>query len=261
MRAGLIGETMNAAIVLLAILTSTLSPLLFERVLPQGQTERERLLLMVGASENAVMLANSVNPDEFDRIRFIETDPARVQQAERAGFEVILSDAISEEGLKQAGIHSEAVVAVATRDDGLNLKVAELARERFRVHHVVALANTVETAEAMRRIGARPVTPALSTHIVMSNLIHDPDFFGMIQDETVRVSEMVLRDESLHGQRVQDLPLPQGVLVLSIHRQQEHIMPRGQTRLELGDRMTLLGQPEGVKLAEQWLGKAFQSTA
>lgn len=253
LRAGLIEETMNAAIVLLAILTSTLSPLLFERVLPRHKAEEERLLLIVEANEQTLTVARNVDEGEFDRLRFVESDPRRAALAEEAGFEVVSADCATAEGLEQAGIHPNAVVVVASADDEFNFRVAEFARERFGVENVIALAHTVEQADALRRLGARPVTPALATHVVTMSLIHDPNFFGMVQSDEVKVHEVVLRDGALAGTRVKDLPLPQGVLILSIHRDREHIIPRGSTEVNVGDRLTLIGQPEVLREAEERL--------
>ncbi len=255
LQAGLIDETMNAAIVLLAIVTSTLSPLFFERTLPppQGEERRERLLVMVGASQNTLTLAQGVDEGEFDRVCFIESNPDRAARAQAAGFQVIAADATKPESLEQAGVHPDAVVVIATRKDELNCQVAELAHEKFKVRNVIALANTVETADKLRKVGARPVTPALATHVVLDNLIHDPEFFGLLQSDALKVQELVLRVEPREGHRIRDLPLPEGVLILSIHRDVQHLMPKADMVLEQGDRITLMGQPRPVKLAVKWL--------
>jgi amino acid transporter/mannitol/fructose-specific phosphotransferase system IIA component (Ntr-type) len=81
------------------------------------------------------------------------------------------------------------------------------------------------------------------------------------------MKELLLRDErffalqlransksaTLINLTVRDLNMPLGSLVALIHRGGEIIFPRGSTRLEAGDRLTIIGEPLGVqKLREKY---------
>jgi cell volume regulation protein A len=46
------------------------------------------------------------------------------------------------------------------------------------------------------------------------------------------------------GQTVIDLNLPSGLLILMIARDQEFVQPKGSTRLEAGDTLLILAEPE-----------------
>jgi uncharacterized protein with PhoU and TrkA domain len=57
----------------------------------------------------------------------------------------------------------------------------------------------------------------------------------------------------LVGKALKDLQLPDGVLMALIHRNGEIAIPRGATVLEAGDRVTVLGEPAGIRaLAERY---------
>jgi Trk K+ transport system NAD-binding subunit len=43
-----------------------------------------------------------------------------------------------------------------------------------------------------------------------------------------------------------DVDIPEGVLIALIRRDGEHLVPRGQTELRSGDRLTIVGDPEGI---------------
>ncbi|MFB6286081.1 MAG: monovalent cation:proton antiporter family protein [Candidatus Bipolaricaulia bacterium] len=250
MRAGLIEDTMNNAIILLAIVTSTASPLVFDRLMPTMTSEPKRRLLLVGVNEHTLMLARHLPTDTFDDVRFVELDPRSADHAESSGFTVIRARGITEEELIQAGIDADAIVVAATGDDETNCRVAELARQRFECDHVVALVEGTDATRELKRIGVQAVTPALSKHFVLRSLVHDPDFFAMMESDAIRMHEVELRAEELDRREVQDLTLPQGVLILYVHRDREHLIPSGSTELRAGDRLTLLGPPAAIQEVE-----------
>ncbi|NPA31422.1 MAG: potassium/proton antiporter, partial [Chloroflexi bacterium] len=53
--------------------------------------------------------------------------------------------------------------------------------------------------------------------------------------------------------RLRELDWPPEVLVLTIQREGEHLIPRGSTRLQRGDVLTLLGTPEALEEVERHL--------
>ena len=55
------------------------------------------------------------------------------------------------------------------------------------------------------------------------------------------------------GQSLQELQLPNGALVLLIRREDRFIVPRGHTRLESGDILTVMGTPEAIRESEEQL--------
>ena len=60
---------------------------------------------------------------------------------------------------------------------------------------------------------------------------------------------------ALEGTRLRDLSIPDGALIAMIRRGDDMIIPRGDTVLEAGDRLTVLGKPEAIlQLREQYLG-------
>lgn len=48
------------------------------------------------------------------------------------------------------------------------------------------------------------------------------------------------------GSRLRDLSLPEGTLIAMIRRDDEMVIPQGDTVLQAGDRLTVLGRPEGI---------------
>jgi NhaP-type Na+/H+ and K+/H+ antiporter len=60
--------------------------------------------------------------------------------------------------------------------------------------------------------------------------------------------------ENLIGSPIRGLPLPEGTLVAMIRRSGELIIPRGDTELLDGDRLTLIGGVEGIDQLRELYG-------
>ena len=58
------------------------------------------------------------------------------------------------------------------------------------------------------------------------------------------------------GQSLKELQLPAGALVLLIRRADRFVVPRGETKLEADDILTLMGTPDAIKASEEQLGTA-----
>lgn len=61
---------------------------------------------------------------------------------------------------------------------------------------------------------------------------------------------------SLVGRRLSELSLPEGTLIAMIRRAGELIIPSGTTELVPGDRLTLIGRPEGIATLREVYGDA-----
>ena len=93
-----------------------------------------------------------------------------------------------------------------------------------------------------------------------------PEWLGAESDEQLK--EALFRDErilvmtlgseqkgsDLIGLRLRELALPDGTLIVTIRRGDESVIPRGDTALLDGDRLTVIGQPEGISALRERYG-------
>ncbi|HLS90789.1 MAG TPA: monovalent cation:proton antiporter family protein [Limnochordia bacterium] len=251
-RLGLLNASTHSAMILLAIVTAALSPLIFERLVPSAPGQEKERVVIVGANERGVLLATRLNSYQ-GRLLLVDKDPAKVALARDRGFEAVQADVADPATWEGLALDGPTTVVVTTQDDDVNLKVVSILKGSHAVESIIAHASDPEIAAAMERMGARAVTPALSTLTVMENLVRHPDLFALLnqEDEAVKIKKVAVRRPNLAGVRLRDLSLPEGALILSIARGRETIIPRGETRLELGDILTLAGEREHVEKAAE----------
>ena len=61
--------------------------------------------------------------------------------------------------------------------------------------------------------------------------------------------------ERLIGLRLREISLPDGTLIAMIRRGDDVVIPRGGTTLEGGDRITVIGKPDGISALRRHHGE------
>jgi len=169
-RLGLLNASTHSAMILLAIVTAALSPLIFERLVPSAPGQEKERVVIVGANERGVLLATRLNSYQ-GRLLLVDKDPAKVALARDRGFEAVQADVADPATWEGLALDGPTTVVVTTQDDDVNLKVVSILKGSHAVESIIAHASDPEIAAAMERMGARAVTPALSTLTVMENLV------------------------------------------------------------------------------------------
>jgi CPA2 family monovalent cation:H+ antiporter-2 len=97
--------------------------------------------------------------------------------------------------------------------------------------------------------------PTLFRPTLLALLARNPDLFQLLTSTTDEqdIREVTLCNPAGTGVSLRDLGLAGSLLVLAIARNGEVIVPHGNTRLELQDRLTLLGDIPELVTAAQWL--------
>lgn len=254
MRLGIISEAINADIVLVAIATSTISPALFSRLLSPPDAAKEHLTLIIGAGRTGMLVAQRFATHQ-DPFVLVDEDADRVQRMKQMGFAAVMGDPRSAADLIEAGIEGARAIAVTTGDDELNLQVCRLARSTFGLEHIIAYVQDATRLREFEEAGAHVVNPLMASASVIDGMLRFPDAYGLLteMDDDKDVVETEIHNPACAGRRLRDLHLPGDVLVLSIRRNGELIVPHGNNKLEQGDHIALLGTTEAVAQAILWL--------
>ena len=109
--------------------------------------------------------------------------------------------------------------------------------------------HTVTGAISFTDLGVRVVNPSLSPVVELEYLLLYPSVSSLLADleDEHDVTEVRLACPDVAGLSLRDLGLAQGVMVIMVRRGDDVIYPRGETRLQIGDRLTLIGPLEGVR--------------
>ncbi len=252
LRTGLLDAAISTFIVLFALLTVLIMPLVFNVMAPLVVQVRSRFTLAVGVSDLSLAVAQELRA-HGDTVRFVERQRPLVERATSAGFKVLEADQTAD-GLRDLGIADTDSVLLLGEQDDENMALARAVRQLSDTNVVVNVNDPQHLAD-YEQLGVQPFMGAMFRVTIIAMLARNPDAFQLLtstQDER-DVIEAKLENRALMGVLVRHLRLPGDYLVMSIRRRGELIVPHGNTVLQLGDRLTILGSADRMREIKEWL--------
>lgn len=252
-RVGLMDAATNVTVILFAVLTVIGMPLIFGAILPQIQQEEKRYKLIAGVNEISLKVARELRA-HGDFVRFIADAPGDVSVVERAGFELAPDSDDKAAVFSNLDINQVDAFLALHENGKNNLELARLAR-RAGIYNVVAYVVDPDLLPEFQKLKVQAYTPAVQRITLISMMARSPDAFNLLssyRDENDTV-EINLFNTSLVQRPLRYLNLPGGCLVLAIRRGEELIVPRGNTELAYGDRLTLFGPKGNLDDIRSWL--------
>lgn len=252
LRLGLISEPASVTVILFAVVTVLLMPVIFNAIMPERDKSEERYMVVYGAGDLGIQVGKTLR-SHGENVRFLEPETRQVDQARQAGFDTIHATTIVE-CLREATRGDIHALLVLSNDDTKNLLVAHAAVKQG-IEHIIALVNDPSRLSEFRTLGVQTYTPTLFRPALLAMMARSPDIFQLMisaeDDQDVR--EAYVRNPLGAGQMLHTLGLPGNLLILSIGRNGDLLIPHGNTRLEFGDRITLLGNVDELQSAVRWL--------
>lgn len=252
LRIGVIGEATNAAIIMVAAVTSTLAPLVSNWLLPKPEELHKRRYLIYGAANLALQVAQELRK-HGERVLFLEPEERLVKLVRDEDFEVIHGEG-TEACLREAQVTDVETLLVLGSDDDKNYKVCQTALSMGAPAIVVMVHEPTRLAD-FRKLGVRATTTNMLRPMVLASMARSPDLFTLLtstsDDRDVR--EVLMNNRVFQGRRISEAVFPGDSLVLTIRRDGEVRVPHGSTELKMGDRLTVLGELDSLEAVEQLL--------
>lgn len=239
------------------ILVSTVFLVIFATVFVEGGPARyiaQKLqinpmkIVIIGGGDSARELTDKLSSERQEAVTMIEKDQGRVSELRNEGYSVIHGDGRDTEVLEDAGIDESKIVASMTQDDDTNLLATQLARNRYDVETVISRVSNDENREAFESLGVRVVSDSRATATEADNMIDRPMVTAWMEDveSEGRVMDIQMRNDDYNGKTIQDLnqDLPNKTLIVLIKRDDNKIIPDGNTGIRNGDTLTFITRQE-----------------
>ncbi|NIS82694.1 MAG: hypothetical protein GTO14_21400 [Anaerolineales bacterium] len=243
-----ITEAVNSAVILLAVISCTVSPLVFNRLFLRGVPERRRGTIILGQDPMVEFLAERLIKTG-ERVSVVCPDESRVAAFESLNVPIVTGCPDQETALEQAGAEEARVLLDLTSSSEETLAVCTLARVRFDIPLVISRISDVELIPRLRELDVKVVQPALATAMALEGAMRYPSAFDVLVHhvEDVEVSEVRFSNTQLSGMPLRKIRLPGNALILSIQRDESITVPYADTILRIGDRIGLIGNPESLE--------------
>jgi trk system potassium uptake protein TrkA len=130
-------------------------------------------------------------------------------------------------------------VAAVTGDDEDNLIICQLAKELFRVRRTVGRVNNPYNEHTFSELGVD--VPMNSTEIIAKIIEEEASFSDFVSLLSFKRGKLAIvrvdlpRESPVIDKQVKDIQWPENSVLLSVVRQDDVIVPRGDTVLKAGD--------------------------
>ena len=124
--------------------------------------------------------------------------------------------------LERSGIQRADLVVAVTGDDEDNMLVCQVAKEKYLCDRIIARVNNPRNHDHFRLLGIQPAVSA--TDLILRLIEHEVPRYGLVhllalEEERLEIIELeVSADAPTVGERVSDIALPEGSLIISVLR-------------------------------------------
>ncbi len=220
------------------------------------QTEARRLLIF-GGGNIGLFLAQDIDSEHaWVNAKLIEANEARATKiATELDRTVVLNgDVLDPELLEEANVQATDTVVALTNDDETNI-LSSLLAKRYGCRRAITLVNKSVYEPLIGSLGVdvvvnpRNITVSTILQHVRRGRIHSvhtlrEGFGELIEAEALETSDLV-------GTPLRDIDLPNGVVLGAIVRDDEVIVPRGDTIIQAKDRVVLFAASKSVRKVEK----------
>jgi amino acid transporter/K+/H+ antiporter YhaU regulatory subunit KhtT len=209
-----------------------------------GQNIADRLL----AKDEYQMMFRSAE----HQVTFIEEDEALCKELEqRYNVPIYQGDGTKKELLGQVGIDNIDVVIAAFEDDGRNV-IAALQARQLKLEKVIAIVQNHQYTQLLEQNNIVVVNAPWATAAMVENILDNPVLaqlfeFGIGAASLLEVS--VPENAKVNGNIIRDIDIPKGCLIAAIIRDNQFVVPRGATTIEVDDRVIFIGPASAIKKA------------
>jgi trk system potassium uptake protein len=149
--------------------------------------------------------------------------------------------------LERAGIQRADLVIAVTGDDEDNILVCQVAKEKYLCERIIARVNNPRNHDHFRLLGIQPAVSA--TDLILRLIEHEVPRYGLVhllalEEERLEIIELeVTAGAPVVGEKVSDIDLPEGSLIISVLRGGSGFVPKADTVIEEGDEVLLVLDP------------------
>jgi trk system potassium uptake protein TrkA len=213
-------------------------------------------VVIVGGGEIGFALAQGLSAN--NEVFVVDHTPEVADRFEPLDVQFVLGTGTSREVLAQAGAGRADVLVACTGLDEVNIVSCALARQLAQPRTICFVSrddflHLPNEGGGLAAFGIdRVIWPEAQLSEEMERIIRAPGAIDAesFADGAISLVEYRLDGDSLVG-RVADLHLPHDSLIVAVRRGDDFFIPRGQSHLERGDKVLVMGTPEALRDVRQ----------
>jgi len=223
-----------------------------------GKTNRraERAIILGGGNVGLAVAQALESGAQKTRVKLIELDRTIAETAADALDRTVVlhGDGLDINILNEANLDRADAFLALTDDDKTNLLTCARAKAAG-CPFVIALINDPTLSSLLKPLGIDAYINPRATTVssILRHIRHGriQAVYSIGDNEAEVIEAQVLGTSPIAGKQIRDVDWPEGALVGAIAKDGELVVPRGDTRIDEGDEVTVFAMREDVAAVEQ----------
>ncbi|MCM3124823.1 monovalent cation:proton antiporter family protein [Mesobacillus sp. AQ2] len=244
-RMEMISPQMSGTLILVAVISSVLTPILFKKLFPEEKAEEVKVkVAFIGANQMTLPVSRALQSSLYEPVIF-HTKQDKAEKLADTVFEIIEIDNYDIDTLDKVEVYDANIIVISTGDPDLNATIAVSAKERG-VERVIARIESPDLAEQAQEEGIEVFSVLRSTESLLRAMIESPGVMTILTHQENSLHEIRMLNDHFDGMTLRRFPFTGDVIFVRILRENESIVPHGDTELRLNDRLIVTGSKEYV---------------
>jgi monovalent cation:H+ antiporter-2, CPA2 family len=245
-RMEMITPEMSGTLILVAVISSVLTPILFKKLFPQEKTEEVKVkVAFIGANQMTLPVSRALQSSLYEPVLFHTKQEKADNRIADSVFEIIEMENYEIVTLDKHEVYDADIIVISTGDPDLNATIAVSAKEHG-VERVIARIESPDLAEKAQEEGIEVFSVLRSTESLLRAMIESPGVMTILTNQENSLHEIRMLNDHFDGMTLRRFPFTGDVIFVRILRENESIVPHGDTELRLNDRLIVTGSKEYV---------------
>ncbi|HDK3848140.1 TPA: monovalent cation:proton antiporter family protein [Staphylococcus aureus] len=251
-RLNAISAETSGILILSAVITCVFVPIIFKKLFPvPDEFNRKIEVSLIGKNQLTIPIAQNLTSQLYDVTLYYRKDLSDRRQLSDDITMIEIAD-YEQDVLERLGLFDRDIVVCTTNDDDINRKVAKLAKAHQVERVICRLESTTDDTELVDS-GIEIFSSYLSNKILLKGLIETPNMLNLLSNVETSLYEIQMLNYKYENIQLRNFPFGGDIIFVRIIRNNESIVPHGDTQLRYGDRLIVTGAKEYVDELKQEL--------
>jgi CPA2 family monovalent cation:H+ antiporter-2 len=239
----IISSKMSGTLILVAVITSIITPIVFKKLFPREQAANKKLkVVFIGATQVTLPISLELKSGLYDTVIYHKESDTKISNSL---FEVYEIADYSLETIEKTEAGNADIVVISTGDEEVNAVLAVGIKEKG-IERVITRVESPDLDESLREHHVEVFSSFISTKVLLRALIESPSVIDILTNQENALYEIRMRNEEFDGMLLRRYPFIGDIIFVRIFRGIDSIVPHGDTELELNDRLIVTGSKEYV---------------
>ncbi len=241
---GIINESLNGALILVAIISCLIFPIGFNKLTPNEVKAEKKKLTIIGANHVTLPVSLDIDKNNYKVTVFSHNENKNSHEFE--DFPLVKLETVNKDTLLENNAFDADIVVIGTNDDDYNIELSKHFKD-YGVKRVIVKVEDPDKHNQLHEDGYTVYSSLNSTKTLLKGLIEYPSIVTMLNSNNDSIYEVVVANSEFEGTALKDLDFLGSTLILQIYRDNSPIIPNGNTSIQLGDRLLVNGKVEHLK--------------